>query len=160
MTSGMELFVYLGKIRSSEKLPRGSYFYIRVGDRLYAGESAVIQTTPVKTPPSYLTPSSKPDGSRRWRYGCGSITQIERRFRAHYEKREGRKVPEYWMEPEEKPDPVKKAVTGSEPRLTDDFKDVKQFRRLNQAEAACDKLNKLYAGLDIKVRIELHKGDR
>lgn len=152
--------MYHAKFKASEKLPRGTYFYITVGDRLYAGEEVVIVETPVKAPPSYLQPYGKPTGARSWRWGLGSPTRIPREHAAYYKKREGRAPPEYWMKKEKVPDPVKRAVTGTKPRLTDEFKDVKRFRRLNQAEAACERLKAMYAGLDIRVSIELHEGDR
>jgi hypothetical protein len=132
--------MFQGKVKKSEKLPRGSYFYLRVGGRLYAGEGLNVQ----EEPPSpygheyahYVgQKKAKPDGSRMQRWGMWAFDDV-------------------------KPRPRKQTVVGKHPMFTDEFKEVKKFRRLNQAEAACERLKVMYADLGIRVTIELHEGEK
>ncbi len=149
-------------LKANEKLPRGTYLYIRVGDRIYAGEAVTIQETKVTTPSSIYTSGHMRSGRRRsWRnwYG-GSLTKMSPRLAQYYAKRDGRPVPSYYIEDEATPDPTLKSVTGSTPVLTDVIAEAKRFRRKSQAELACKKLEAVYGGLDIPIRIELHKGDK
>jgi hypothetical protein len=138
--------MYQGKIKKSEKLPRGTYLYLTVGDRFYAGEEVALVTDEVRKP---LEPYI-PMWADKWSKGMAS-----------YLRKQGRRIPTYHVHEDTRAvrEP-KQAVTGTSPKLTDEFKEVKQFRRLIQAEAACERLNKLYAGLDIRVRIELHEGGK
>lgn len=151
--------MFQGKIKKSEKLPRGSFLYIRVGDRLYAGEEAVVVAdTPTQAyEHPWYTLNREAKGRRRSRNYYWT-SGMPRRLLDYYRKK-GHELPKYMQKKEPKPVEPKRSVTGTKPRLTDEFKEAKQFRRLNQAQAACDKLNSMYAGLDIKVVIELHEGD-
>ena len=139
--------MFRGKIKKSEKLPRGTYLYIRVGDRFYSGEEVTIIEDTVIAP-------YRDEWSRWWSH---KYSKSEANF---YRTKRGKKIPSYQVEEDPKLREPNRAVTGHMPKLTDEFKDVKQFRRLNQAQAACDKLKSMYADLGIKVVIELHEGDK
>lgn len=146
-------------IRRSEKLPRGSYFFLRVGHRYYAGEQ--VETEEVTE--SKATLHSYDKGGRyrsRWAYeGWGTPRRLLKRFR-----KSGR--PKY-MDQGKSPysrqretETVTRTVVGStKPILTDDFGEVKQFRRRKQAEEACKKLEAMYRNFDVKVSVKLYEGE-
>ena len=144
--------MYHGKIKASEKLPRGTYFYLKVGGRFYAGEEVVTKETRTTERDRYSGYSGWDwwGNTHKWSQGT-----------AKYLNARGWRIPRYHIEAD-KPAPKdpKVAVIGHKPRFTDDFKQAKQFRRRNQAEAACERITAMYADFDIRVSIELHEGER
>jgi hypothetical protein len=141
--------MFHGKIKASEKLPRGTYLYIRVGDRFYAGEQVLLQTDTTTKTYDY----------NQWNW-WGSRNKYSTSMAKYLREKKGQKVPPYLVESDEFKGKVQQAVTGRQPLLTDEFKDVKQFRKLNQAKAACERLESLYGGLGIRIAIEMHEGDK
>lgn len=153
----------LPNMRSDEKLPRGSYFYIQVGHRFYAGEKA--ETREVKVDPtqaSVLTNFTK-DGKRsRERiqrdtdyYWWTSRNRGASYTRAARDERKGT-TPTY-AKPRKRPEViVRKEFTGkSTPKLVDSKEEAKQYRKKDSALSACEKLKACYQGLDVKVTVKI-----
>lgn len=157
-------------LKRSDKLPRGSYFYIAVGERFYGGRDPVKETVSQKDflfdsahnpweGASYPKPrkakrmfgDSWPGGNERWRLNEARDAHSGRTRRATilnakrlYKPLQG----------------TIEVLTGkSVPRLVDDIKDVKQFRRRAQAETVCEELNRMYGEFNVKVTIKLHEGE-
>lgn len=145
--------------KRSEKLPRGSYFYLQVGHRYYAGEEAVFEE--VKEATSTIGAYEKGENFRRgWRGFSWSPTprKLLTRF-----KKSGK--PKYMQGHQKRPytwdreTETRTMATGtSTSLLTDDLTKVKQFRRFAQAEAACERLAATYSSFDVKVSVKLHEG--
>lgn len=138
-----------GTIKANDKLPRGSYFYIQVGDRIYAGEQ--LETTNVERrvpPPPY-------DDFRSYSY----IRRGTSKARSQRDKRKGT-TPNY-LKPYRRADPIIcKELTGyKNPRLVDTVEQAKQFRKKESALKACKRLESVYSELDIKVSVKLHEGE-
>lgn len=151
-------------LRSDEKLPRGSYFYIQVGHRFYAGEVAETVEVKVSNNEPCLSRFEK-DGTKtpgysdllyRRGYFSSSWRSGNRSARNH---RKGT-VPAY-MKPTQRPDPtIKNEITGRKsPKLVDEFDLAKQYRNKNKVISACERLRKCYEGLDVKVTIKIVKGE-
>lgn len=152
-------------IKKSVKLPRGSYFYLAVGDRFYAG--AETETALVKDASAYYAEAEgvggfmKPNGSGYY----DSMPYHMRRRRIEAEEavespvRHKRIGTVYNIAREFTPrKTLVKTLTGRvNYRLCDEVKEAKKFRRRAQAELACDMLNRHYNGLDIKIEIKLHE---
>lgn len=144
-------------ITRSEKLPRGSYFYLQVGHRYYAGEEAVFEE--VKESEATIKAYEKGESMRRrWgSYGWGTPRRLLKKW-----ARSGK--PKYM---DGSNDPYRRAnktetrvvaTNTSRPILTDDLAKVKQFRRKKQAEDACKRLIAMYGSLDVKVSVRLKEG--
>lgn len=146
-------------IKRSEKLPRGSYFYLQVGHRYYAGEEAVFEEVKVATT-TRLVPFKKGENFRRGWNGFSWTTprKLLKRFRKTGTPRymQGQKPRPYTRE--EKSETRTVATGASNPILTDDLRKVKQFRRKAQAEQACERLKAMYGSLDVKVSVRLKEG--
>lgn len=140
-----------------EKLPRGSFLYIQVGHRIYAGEEVVIATIQEAIHES----AEDHKGRRRsWQRG-GDLSKGRDYWKFFKRTRDRDKVPGYmekykgpwWTGPEIVRD--KKVVTGErEIKLCDDIKDAKRFRTWAQAQSACERVEAMYVGFDIKVTIK------
>lgn len=141
----------MGRFKKSEKLPRGSYFYVQVGHRFYAGERLVAEettkTTEVKAPAREVT-------DRHWWF---IERKIPRSKRLWWRTRHGLHIPKYLQS--RKVVTTERQLTGErETVLTDNVNEVKKFRRLEQAQKACEKLEALYVGFDVKVTVKLFEG--
>ena len=154
-------------LRSDQKLPRGSYFYIQVGHRFYAGEEA--ETIEVEVDPTdrpALT-SYRKDGSwsqqyrerLRNQYWWTSRSRGPRGSRAQRDSRKG-STPTY-AKPRPRPEKeIRKEFTGKlNPKLVDTQAQAKQFRRQDRVNSACERLRVCYEGLDVKVSVRYEKGE-
>jgi hypothetical protein len=101
------------KLKASDKLPRGEYLVVRMGDQFLASHKLVEQVRFINGP---------------WRWGV-------------------------------KQDPPKRVVVGhtKQTRFVSTVEEAKQFRRLKQANAACEILNRQYSELS-KATVERHGG--
>jgi hypothetical protein len=145
-------------IKRSEKLPRGSYFYLQVGYRYYAGEEAVFEE--VKEAEATINGHRKGETARS-RWGGYSWSPTPRKLLKKW-ARSGK--PKYM---DGSNDPYRRAhktetrvmaTNASKPILTDDLTKVKQFRRKKQADDACKRLIAMYGSLDVKVSVRLKEG--
>jgi hypothetical protein len=151
-------------LRSDEKLPRGSYFYIQVGHRFYAGEVAETIEVEVSNEEPFLGFFNK-DGSKKPGYNArlyrdGYFSNSWRRGnRSARDHRKGT-VPTY-MKPRPRPEKtIKNELTGRKsPKLVDELKLAKQFRRRDRVDSACERLRTCYEGLDVKVSVGYVKGE-
>ncbi len=139
-----------GTIKANDKLPRGSYFYIQVGDRIYAGEQ--LETVEVERRPDRPVAY---DDFRSYSY----IRRGSSKARSQRDKRKGT-TPNY-LKPYRRADPIiSKELTGyKNPRLVDTVEQAKQFRKKESALKACKRLESVYSELDIKVSVKLHEGE-
>jgi hypothetical protein len=131
-------------MRSNNKLPRGSFFYIQVGPKFYAGKAPV--KTEVKTHAVEMRPRM---GGYFGRWGATyrgfqpNKPHCQPVLMASYTKGE-----------------VITVHTGEFTNIMVDSKDgAKQFRRLSQAETICAELTKAYADIGAKPVIHTHTGD-
>jgi len=153
-------------LRSDEKLPRGSYFYIQVGHRFYAGEIAetveveVSNETPLVT---YYQKGGKPSPAlaRRW-----AESGYDYPFRRGSNRaRRARDVRKGTLATYAQPTPrtektFKDELTGKrEPKLVDTKAEAKQYRRQDRVNSACERLRLCYEGLDVKVSVRYEKGE-
>ena len=101
------------KLKASEKLPRGEYLVVRMGDQFLASDKLVEQVRFIHGP---------------WRWGA-------------------------------KQEPPRRIVVGhtKQTRFVSTVEEAKHFRRLKQADAACEILNRQYSELS-KATVERHGG--
>ena len=154
-------------LRSDEKLPRGSYFYIQVGHRFYAGEEAEAIEVEVDTTHRlhyYGKNGERPNSrQRRWlsQDSRGWVGRSTRSYQTRH-RRDIRKdsVPAYRKPlPKEEPE-IRKEFTGKlTPKLVDTQNEAKQFRRQDRVNSACERLRLCYEGLDVKVSVKYEKGE-
>lgn len=117
-----------GHVKSSTKLPRGSYYYIKMGPMYYGG---------MKVEQTFIPPKKEPINApfaRYWNWQWQS-SFVRRR--------------------PEKPAQGYTKTSTPQLMLVEDIKDAKQFRRRDQAERICEKLSKQYDGLEAKPTIIL-----
>lgn len=156
----------LSDFKASDKLPRGTYFYIQVGHRFYAGqeiEQRDVEVDPIEKP---VLKHYEKDGrqtqeyQRRLRnlYWWTSRSKGPRGRRRERDAAKGT-LPKY-AKPRVRPETeIRKEFTGrSSPRLSDDFSQAKQFRKKELVENACEMLRTLYADTGAKVSVH-YKGD-
>jgi hypothetical protein len=139
----------LNSLKANEKLPRGSYFYIKVGHRFYSGEMA--ETIEVS-----ILPDRQPYDPRR-----GSSYNSVRRYGRQHARHERKGTLASYRKPLARPENViEKQYTGRRlPQLVDDQNQAKQFRKKESVLNACNRLKSLYSDLDVKVTIEYEEGD-
>ena len=154
-------------LRSDEKLPRGSYFYIQVGHRFYAGEEAETREIEVDPTTKPALTCFEKGGSKTQEYMQRLRNQYwwTSRSRGPRGKRAARDAqkkttPTYAL-PRPRPEKViRKEFTGKlTPKLVDELKDAKQFRRRDRVDSACERLRTCYEGLDVKVSVRYEKGE-
>lgn len=153
-------------LRSDEKLPRGSYFYIQVGHRFYSGEIAeTVEVTVDNQEPvvRYYEKGGKPSIAlqRRWEANRANYPFRRGAGRARYE-RDQRKgsLPTYFKPRQCVEKSTKSEFTGRlSPKLVDTVEEAKKFRRQDRVNSACERLKACYEGLDVKVTIKMEKGD-
>lgn len=137
-------------IKRSDKLPRGSYFYVQVGHRFFAGYDhphQEIKRTEVITPPSAIAGRFwSPRRNSNWRYNV------------YQRSKHGMKIPAY-QKTTFKVTSTQEPTGQVEIKLVDCPKSAKQYRTKAQAEQVQEKLERYYKDLDIKVSIRLHEGD-
>lgn len=153
-------------LRSDEKLPRGSYFYVQVGHRYYAGE--VAETTKVVTDNQpvivrYYEKGGKPSKAlaRRWA-DSGYDYPFRRGSNRARHARDVRKdnLATYAKAPPRVEKTTINQPTGKlHPQLVDEQSQCKQYRSQQKATSACERLKTCYEGLDVKVTIRFEKGD-
>ena len=150
----------------SEKLPRGSYFYIKVGHRFYAGEEPVFET--VKSEPTLSSPITyfQKDGSHtkeftEYRKMHHRLAVSKKGPRGRREARDRRKasLPSYSI-PKKKQIVLNKRMTGEMIiKLSDQFDEVKKFRCKKAAQNACEKIKRTYGSLVDKIQIQYFQGE-
>jgi hypothetical protein len=152
--------------KRSDKLPRGSYFYVAVGQQVYAGREPVTQvTTDVSAEYKIARGYTKQTTGARnmaeqWAGGNAQWRRNEAQDAALGPKSwRARQRTVYNIAREATP-PAKPVATptGALQVRLGEFSAAKQFRKRAQAETVCEELNRLYAGLNVKVSIELHEG--
>lgn len=131
-------------IKVNEKLPRGSFFYVKVGDFFYAGESAEVHERELRTKFQWGDRFTYFIRCRSKRY----LRDIRKGTEAAYRK----------TRKEAAPAKIKEFTGRTTPKLVDDKVNSKKYRTKLQAEKACERLNLVYRGLGIKITIEL-EGD-
>ena len=152
-------------LRSDEKLPRGSFFYIQIGHRFYGGEIAetveveVSNEEPVVT---YYQKGGKPSPAlaKRWEehHGYGFRRGNNRARRAR-DERKGTLATYATPKPRAEKT-YRNELTGKhEPKLVDQLSEAKQYRRQDRVNSACERLKACYEGLDVKVTVKMEKGD-
>lgn len=154
-------------LKANEKLPRGSFFYIKVGHRFYAGEQA--ETREVVSDPSdkpVLTHYEK-DGTQtrdyrnrmRLRYWWTSRSKGPRGRRLQRDVSKGT-VPKYAAQ-RDRPEPViTLEFTGKlTPKLVDGLDQAKQYRSQKKVDDACERIRTCYRGLDVKISVGFEKGE-
>lgn len=153
-------------LRSDEKLPRGSYFYIQVGHRFYAGEIAeTIQVEVSNREPvvNYYEKGGRPSAALRRHWAESGYDYPFRRGSRHArharDKRKGTLATYAQPKPRIEKS-FKNELTGKlSPKLADTVQEAKQFRRQDRVNSACERLKACYEGLDVKVTIKMEKGD-
>lgn len=130
-----------------DKLPRGSFLYIKVGHRLFGGYDHVHEE---KTTQETI----ESPGDRLWGWGNFS-GRPDRNWRRvpYYRRKFGLPVPKY-MDSKTIETTTRQPTGETNIRLVDDLKEVKRFRTWGQAQSACEQIEAMYAGFDIKVTIE------
>lgn len=155
----------LSDIKANEKLPRGTYFYIKVGHRFYAGET--IEQVEVVTDPTEHRPLTyvTKDGKRtpefqaylRRQYWGTTRSWGPRGTRRERDISKGT-LPKYAQPRKREEKIVRKDFTGRHhPKLVDDESQAKQFRSKNSVEKACETLRSLYGETGAKISV-LYKG--
>ncbi len=134
-------------IKRSDKLPRGSYFYLQVGHRFFGGwdhkHTEIEKTTTT-------LPSSAMQGSWCW----GDRRRMSWRDSPYQRSRYGLKVPKY--QSVQRATSTERNPTGvTEIVLVDDPKSAKQYRTKSQIEKVQVELERLYRDLDVKISIKL-----
>lgn len=155
------------RLKANEKLPRGSFFYIQVEDRFYAGEEAESREVEIKDTPSlnYYAKNGDRLNSRQRRWfsqdGWGWSGRSTRSYQTRH-RRDVRKdsVPAY-RKPLPKTEPeFRKEFTGKlSPKFVDEVKDAKKYRRQDLVDSACERLKAMYGGLDAKVSVRYQRGE-
>ena len=154
-------------IKASEKLPRGSYFYIQVGHRFFSGFSEMSQTREIGVifpPITFYTKDGKTtpelEKYHRQKYGFYSQKSGPRRRRAARDRRKG-SLPSYSISPPQPPSKINiREKSGLlEPRLSDSLDQAKRYRRLSQAKNACEKLKRSYGSLVTNIQVRFYQGE-
>lgn len=155
-----------GDLKASEKLPRGSYFYIKVGSRFYGGQQIeqveVLSDPRDERPLTYFEKDGrKTEGYRQYQvrqYWWSSRSRGPRGSRLERDQQKG-SLPKY-AEPRKRVEKVvKQEFTGrSLPMLVDSADQAKQFRKKEQVESACAMLQSLYGTVGANVSVH-YKGD-
>lgn len=153
-------------LRSDEKLPRGSYFYIQVGHRFYGGEIAeTIQVTVSNREPvvRYYEKGGKPSIAlqQRWAESRGGYPFRRGSSHARYDRDKRKGTLATYSKPLPRAEKtIKNEFTGKlSPKLVDTIQEAKHFRRQDRVNSACERLKACYEGLDVKVTIKMEKGD-
>ena len=135
--------VNLHQFKANEKLPLGSFFYVKVGDLFYAGDKPAFRDYKVANYRTGFDDSSVID---YWFFG-------KRNAR---DKRDLRKknVAKYRVRPKSKSDSKKEFTETFNPILVDTLNEVKKYRTKSQAEKACERLKSVYRDLELKITIE------
>jgi len=158
---------YLPAQRSDQKLPRGSFFYVQIGSRFYAGEQALIVEKEIDPRfASTLTYHDK-NGSFSREY----LRNIKNRWglsrglgprgpRAARNARKG-KNPNYAKSDRITSEKIKQKHFTNQlsPKLVDTVDEAKKYRRIFQAQKACERLKVVYGSLGINVSIRHVKGE-
>ena len=152
----------LPKMRSDEKLPRGSYFYIQVGHRFYAGEDRETRKVLVSDQEPGITGFQKNGRpnlalAKRWAES-GALYPFRRGNNQKRRARDERKgsVATYAKPIARKEKTYRDEFTGKvTPRLVDTKEQAKQFRKKDSALSACEKLKACYQGLDVTVTVKM-----
>lgn len=153
-------------LRSDEKLPRGSYFFIQVGHRFYAGEQAEtidVEVSNQSTIVRYYNKDGRPSDELAQRWAESRRGYPYRR--GSNGARFARDCRKGTLASYAKPLPrvektVKKEFTGKRhPILVDSLAEAKQYRSRDKVNSACKRLEACYEGLDVKVTIKIEKGE-
>lgn len=118
------------------KLNRGEFLVIRVGTQFFAGYDLIVTKQDVTKPRAQLNPEPKtriPGYDYWW-------NRAILRF----------KKPRFKSKPESKVVEQKREL-----KLVSSVDDALKYRRVNQAEAACEMLNRHYRGI-AKATVEYH----
>lgn len=150
-------------LKANEKLPRGSYFYIQVGHRFYAGEQAETVEVEVSNEEPFLgffnkdrtmKPGYLARQYREWHW-----SPWRRGNRAARDRRKGTEPTYMKASPRPKKE-IKQELTGRlSPKLVDDAKDAKKHRRQDLVNSACERLKAVYGSLDAKISVRYEKGE-
>lgn len=154
-------------VKDSEKLPRGSYFYIQVGHRFFASFQDLSEEKEIEDnfpPISFFTKDGKRSPAletyQRKKYGYYTQKLGPRGRRATRDLRK-KTLPSY-----AKTAPIviskvkfKKSVGKLSPRLVDSVDQAKKYRRLSQAKNACEKLKRTYGSLVTNIQVRFYQGD-
>lgn len=133
-------------VKANDKLPRGSFYYVQVGHRFYAGESLDIIEREIITRPER---------------GIYSPYWHSRRHNSRLIKDKRNNNLATYLEPKKATKTIKRELTGTkQPKLVDDVREAKQFRKKNQAQSACERIESVYGALDTKVTIKLYEGEK
>lgn len=154
-------------LKANEKLPRGSFFYIKVGHRFYAGEEA--ETREVVSDPSdrpALTLHEKDgrhtaDYRRRLRriYYWTSRSKGPRGRRLERDVSKGT-LPKYATQYKRPELEIRQEFTGKlSPKLVDGLDQAKQYRSQKKVDDACERIRTCYRGLDVKISVGFEKGE-
>lgn len=139
--------------KANDKLKQGSYQYIMVGHRYYAGQKTeMIEITESK---SVWAPLSKRPVRRRY---FDFSTNVKDKRHARNARKDS--IPTY-MTPTP---PVKETkriqIPGlTSPVLTDDINQAKRFRHSEQVENACKMLESMYGKTGADVSVHKVEGD-
>lgn len=158
---------YLSPQRGDQKLPRGSFFYVQVGSRFYAGEQALIVEKEIDPRFSATLTYHNKDGSFSKEY----LRNIKNRWsiarglgprgpRAARNARKG-KNPNYAKSDRVSSEKIKQKLFTNQlsPKLVDTVDKAKHYRRIFQAQKACERLKVVYGSLGINVSIRHVKGE-
>lgn len=153
-------------LKANEKLPRGSYFFIQVGHRFYAGEEAETREVEKRNrePTLYQYDKGKRtlnSRQRRWY----SQDQWGWRSSKSYKTRNARDARKGTVATYRKPLPSKEKEVVQEltgrlnPRLVDEQNSAKKYRRQDLVQSACERLKVVYGGLDVKISVRFEQGE-
>jgi len=152
------------QLKANEKLPRGSYFYIQVGHRFYAGEEAETREVEISNEEPFLGFFNK-DGSKKSgyiaaQYRRGWWSNSWRRGKRAARDRQKGTEPQY-MKPVPRPEKTtKQELTGRRsPKLVDEVKNAKRYRRQDLVQSACERLKVVYGELDVKISVKFEEGE-
>ena len=139
----------MNTLNPNEKLPLGSYFYIKVGPHFYSGEKP--NTVIVKDVVPVATARPKEPSRRRKLKGYKPNPKKDFFSRSKAKIRD--------VVAPNKPTDIVHYIGDTSPIMTNDVTEVKRFRRRSQAEKVCENLTRVYASLGVKPTIELSEGD-
>jgi len=156
----------LTDLKSNDKLPRGTYFYIQVGQRFYAGQQ--IEQIEVESDPSDERPLThfEKDGRYTEVYRRRLQNQYWWTIRSRGPKGNRRKrdvskgtLPKYAQTRKRPEKVIRKEFTGrSLPRLVDELNQAKQFRSKDSVQSACDMLTTMYGKTGAKISVRYYGG--
>lgn len=146
----------LPRLKANEKLPRGSYFYIQVGSRFYAGEEA--ETQEVKEvyarPPRCERRGNRFGPVRDNFYGWGGLHgRTQTRSRVKKDSRLKRAAKYIQPDKTEKKEPRKEFTGRLHVKFVDEFEKAKHYRSKKLVDSACERLKTLYTDSGVKVSI-------